>query len=143
MHPSDSMVSVAMIRVGCWLGRVVLDCTQCPWQDPPAESHEGQEARNLADMIARATNHVRTDHGLELRTFHAADQLGQPLNAESVDGDGGRRPSPPHRTCVDVSKINDRPGTAYVCGPACPCADEWKDNQDASVRAVDASEIEP
>jgi hypothetical protein len=55
-------MDLIMINVGCWLGRLVVDCTLCEWQHPAVDSTEAQESRALVEIIERAQHHVAEAH---------------------------------------------------------------------------------
>ena len=54
-----------MFRVGCWMGRVVLECTWCHWQDPSAETIEGEESRALTRLTKKARDHAWAAHNID------------------------------------------------------------------------------
>jgi hypothetical protein len=59
-----------VINVGCWIGRIVLDCTLCDWQDPPVDATTAQQARPLAELIDLAAVHVAEQHPREPRSMY-------------------------------------------------------------------------
>lgn len=85
--------------------------------------------------VYRVTSYVKTPDELrasvEGMMRHIIDER-EHLHVQAVDplvrngithhlGTGGVcLPVHPHTTCIDVSQVNQQPGTAWVCGPDCP-----------------------
>jgi hypothetical protein len=62
IEPTVPPPGMGAINVGCWAGRVVLDCTLCDWQDPAVYDLTAQECRRLDRLVTIATEHL-AEHG--------------------------------------------------------------------------------
>jgi hypothetical protein len=77
-------MDLTMIKVGCWLGRLVVDCTLCDWQHPAVDSPEAQESRELPEIIDRAQRHVAEAHQPAARVVvaHPGETWRWPIECE-------------------------------------------------------------